>query len=192
MDRIRKQILESVDVKRSLLENNDILQSISEAAELCISALRNGKKIMFAGNGGSAADAQHLAAELVNRFEFDRPALAAIAITTDTSVLTSVSNDYSFERVFARQIEAIGSEGDILIALSTSGNSVSIIEGLKTARAKNIPIIGLTGNSGGKMTSLCDISIKVPSERTTRIQESHILIGHILCSEIESAIFGKQ
>lgn len=191
MDFIRKQIEESLKVKKLLLDDEKIQKSIKKSAELCCEALRNDRKIIFAGNGGSAADAQHLAGELVNRFGFDRPGLAAIAITTDTSVLTSISNDYGFNKLFARQIEAIGKKGDILISLSTSGNSVNILEGIKKAKKAHIITIGLTGKSGGKMNSLCDLVLKVPSEDTPRIQEAHIMIGHIICSMIENSLFGK-
>jgi D-sedoheptulose 7-phosphate isomerase len=145
---------------------------------------------MLAGNGGSAADAQHIAAELVNRFGFDRPALNAIALTTDTSILTSVANDSGFEKIFARQVEAIGREGDVFIGLSTSGNSGNIVETLRRCREKKIITIGLTGSSGGRMDDLCDICIKVPSDDTPRIQEVHILIGHIICTLIENELFG--
>ncbi len=191
MDFIRNQIEASLKVKKLLLDDEKIHKSIKKSAELCCEALRNNGKIIFAGNGGSAADAQHLAGELVNRFGFDRPGLAAIAITTDTSVLTAISNDYGFNKLFARQIEAIGKKGDILISLSTSGNSVNILEGIKKAKRAGIITIGLTGKSGGKMNSLCDLVLKVPSEDTPRIQEAHIMIGHIICSMIENSLFGK-
>lgn len=192
MNEIRRQIEESIKVKKELLDNDEILKSISAAAEVCIVALKNGKKIMFAGNGGSAADAQHLAAELVNRFGFDRPAIAAIALTTDTSVLTAIANDYNFNILFSRQIESIGIDGDVLVALSTSGNSVNVLEAIKTAHGRGIATIGITGLSGGKMADICDILIKIPSYETPRIQETSILIGHILCYEIESSLFGKK
>lgn len=191
MDEVKRHIEESIRVKRLLLDNEELLESIKGASEACIKALKNGKKLMFAGNGGSAADAQHLAAELVSRFGFDRPGIAAIALTTDTSVITAVSNDYSFDMLFSRQIESIGSKGDVFLALSTSGNSKNIIEGLKTAREKGLSTIGITGSSGGKMADLCDIIIKIPSDETPRIQEATILTGHILCYEIENSLFGK-
>jgi len=189
MDNIRKQIEESLKVKKLILEDDLILQSIKESAEICIAALKSNNKILFAGNGGSAADAQHLAAELVNRFGFDRPGLSAIAITTDTSVITSISNDYNFDTLFSRQIQALGKTGDVLVALSTSGNSTNIIEGLKEAKTTGIKTIGLTGMSGGKMEPFCDICLKVPSNETPRVQEAHILIGHIICSIIEDSLF---
>lgn len=191
MDTIREQIEESIHVKKLLLEDDEIHKSIRKAKDLCITSLKNDNKLILAGNGGSAADAQHLAGELVNRFGLERPGLSAIAITTDTSIITSISNDYGFERLFARQIEAIGKKGDVLIALSTSGNSINIIEGIKEARNTGITVIGLTGNLEGKMSQYCHICIMVPSDDTPRIQEAHILIGHILCLLIETGIFGK-
>jgi D-sedoheptulose 7-phosphate isomerase len=191
MDFIRKQIEESLNVKKLLLDDQTILESIKKTAAICCDALRNDKKIIFVGNGGSAADSQHLAGELVNRFGFERPGLSAIALTTDTSIITSISNDYGFEKLFSRQIQALGKKGDILIALSTSGNSANITEGIKEAQNAGIITIGLTGRSGGKMSQLCDICLKVPSDDTPRIQESHILIGHILCSMIENSLFAK-
>jgi D-sedoheptulose 7-phosphate isomerase len=191
MNEIKRQIEESLIVKKLLLEDEKILKSIKESVKVCCEALREGNKIIFAGNGGSAADAQHLAGELVNRFGFERPGLAAIAITTDTSVLTSISNDYGFEKLFARQIEAIGNKGDILFSFSTSGNSSNIIEGIKEAKKKGIINIGFTGQSGGKMKTLCDLCLNIPSDETPRIQEAHILIGHIICSLIENSLFSK-
>jgi D-sedoheptulose 7-phosphate isomerase len=191
MDFIRKQIEESLNVKKLLLENEPIQKSINESVRLCCEALIDDKKIIFAGNGGSAADAQHLAGELVNRFGFERPGLSAIALTTDTSVITSISNDYGFEKLFSRQIQALGKKGDVLIALSTSGNSSNIIEGIKEAKKAGIFTIGLTGSSGGIMSDVCDLCLKVPSDDTPRIQEAHILIGHIICSLIENSLFRK-
>ena len=189
MEFIRKQIEESLKVKKLLLDDENFIKAIKESAEICCDALRGDKKVIFAGNGGSAADAQHLAGELVSRFGFDRPGLSAIAITTDTSVITSISNDYGFDKLFSRQVQAIGKKGDVLIALSTSGNSVNIIEGLKEAKKTGLKTIGFTGISGGKMAHACDICLKVPSKDTPRIQETHILIGHIICSIIENSLF---
>jgi D-sedoheptulose 7-phosphate isomerase len=192
MDKIKAQIEESIRVKQLIMEDEGLLESVVEATEICINALKEGKKLMFAGNGGSAADAQHLTAELVNRFAFDRPGIAAISLSTDTSVITSVSNDYSFEILFARQVESIGIKGDVLISLSTSGNSVNILNGLKAASTKRIHTIGITGKSGGKMEDYCEILLKIPSEATPRIQEATIMIGHIICTEIENRLFGKK
>ncbi|MFN8209429.1 MAG: D-sedoheptulose 7-phosphate isomerase [Bacteroidales bacterium] len=189
MELVKKYIKESIQVKENLLADEKLISRISDAAALCTRSLAAGGKVLFAGNGGSAADAQHLAGELVNRFGFERPALAAMSLTTDPSVLTSISNDYSFNRIIARQIEAVAKEGDVLFAISTSGNSENIIAGIHEARQKGMKIIGLTGKSGGKMSELCDILINIPSEDTPRIQESHILAGHIICSLIEISLF---
>jgi len=186
---IRNQILSSVKNAETIAGSRENLSVISDAASAVIAAFRNRGKVMLAGNGGSAADSQHIAAEFVNRFYFDRDGLPAIALTTDTSVLTAIGNDYGFDRVFARQISTIGNKEDVFIAFSTSGNSVNIIEALKECRLKGIKSIGFTGSSGGKMNDLCDILVKIPSDVTPRIQEMHILIGHIICSIAEEAIF---
>ena len=188
---IKDQIRQSLDIKQKLLESVPAIEAIEKSSLAIIAAYLNKKKLLLAGNGGSAADAQHIAAELVNRFGFDRPGLNAIALTTDTSIITSVGNDSGFEQVFARQANALGSEGDIFIALSTSGNSANLIEALKICRAKKILTIGLIGETGGKMADLCDICIRVPSCDTPRIQEVHILIGHIICSIVEEELFGS-
>jgi len=191
MDQIRKQIEESISLKKKVLDDDSFIKTIEAAADLCVDSLKNNHKILFAGNGGSAADAQHLAAELVNKFGFDRPGLASIALTTDTSIITSISNDYGFERLFARQIESLGQKGDVLIAFSTSGGSVNIIEGIKEAHFRGLKVIGLTGKFTGKMSPYCDICISVPSEDTPRIQELHIMTGHIICSIIENKMFSR-
>ena len=188
---IKDQIRSSLELKQKLLEMPHIIEEIEKSSLAIISAFRKRNKLLLAGNGGSAADAQHIAAELVNRFGFNRPGLNAVALTTDTSILTSVGNDSGFEKVFARQTDALGNEGDVFIALSTSGNSVNLIEALKICRAKKILTIGLAGHSGGKMADLCDICIKIPSNDTPRIQEAHILVGHIICSIVEEELFGN-
>lgn len=188
---IIKHVQESIEVKKKLLENNDVLKNILETSKLCIKAYKNNKKILIAGNGGSAADAQHIAGELVSRFYFDRPGLAAFALTTDTSILTAIGNDYSYEKLFSRQIQANGCSGDIFIGISTSGNSKNIIEALKECKKKKIITIGLTGDKDCEMDNLCDICIKIPSTSTPRIQESHIVVGHIICAIIEEEMFGK-
>jgi D-sedoheptulose 7-phosphate isomerase len=154
-----------------------------------VAMLRRGGKFLFAGNGGSAADAQHWAAELVSRFNYDRPGLAAIALTTDTSALTAIGNDYGFERVFARQIEALGRQGDLLFAISTSGNSKNILRAIDAARAAGIEVIGLTGRSGGAMAAQCDVCLRMPSDETPKIQEGHELLGHLICGMIEREMF---
>jgi D-sedoheptulose 7-phosphate isomerase len=189
---IRDQIKSSVELKQRLLEMPHIIEEIEKSSLAIISAYNKRNKLLLAGNGGSAADAQHIAAELVNRFGFDRPGLSAIALTTDTSILTSVGNDSGFEKIFARQADALGTEGDVFIALSTSGNSGNLVEALKICRAKKILTIGLIGSTGGKMADFCDICIKVPSSDTPRIQEIHIMIGHIICSIVEEELFGSH
>ncbi len=190
-DKIKDQIKNSLELKQKLLESAEILSAVESAAKAIINAFRNKKKLLLAGNGGSAADAQHLAAEFVNRFGFDRPGLPAIALTTDTSVLTAVGNDSSFDKVFSRQIEAIGSPGDVFLGISTSGTSHNLVEALNVCRKQKIETIGLTGIYGGQMKDLCSICIKIPSGETPRIQEAHILIGHIICNVVEEELFGN-
>jgi D-sedoheptulose 7-phosphate isomerase len=191
MKRISEAIQQSVDVKQKILEDNNILEAIREIAETCSQALCLGNKILFCGNGGSAADAQHLAAELSGRFYYDRPPLAAESLTVNTSFLTAIANDYSFDNVFARMLNGIGHDGDVLIGLSTSGNSENVVRAFKAAHEKGIITIGLTGEDGGRLAPLSDFLIKVPSSDTPRIQESHILIGHIICELVEKSIFPK-
>jgi len=175
-----------IDVFQTIAEFNSSV--INECAELIIETFKNGSKLLLCGNGGSAADAQHIAAEFVGRYETERKALPAIALTTDTSALTALSNDYSFERIFARQVEALAREGDCMIAISTSGNSPNVIAAVMTARARGCRVIGMTGAKGKKLASLCDACIIVPSERTARIQEAHITIAHIWCEMVDAAI----
>lgn len=189
MNRISEAIRESVRVKERILADPWLIKEIEEVAMTCSQALCDGYKIMFCGNGGSAADAQHLAAELSGRFYIDRKPLAAEALTVNTSFLTAVSNDYSFEEVYARLVEGSGNEGDVLVGLSTSGNSENIIRAFKTAHLKNIITVGLTGESGGKLAPISDFIIKVPSADTPRIQEAHIMIGHIICELVERNLF---
>ncbi len=188
---INRHISASIETKQALLESSVVNENIAEAASRCLSAYKNGNKILIAGNGGSAADAQHIAAEFVSRFEFDRPGLPALALTTDTSILTAIGNDYGFERLFSRQIEANSKPGDIFIGISTSGNSPNILAALKSAKEHGLTTIGLAG-SGGKIQNECDICISVPSSHTPRIQESHILIGHIICAFVEEELFHAQ
>jgi D-sedoheptulose 7-phosphate isomerase len=159
---------------------------IFEAALLITGCLRNGGKVLFFGNGGSAADAQHLAAELVGRFVRERAGLPAIALTTDSSILTAVGNDYGFEQVFARQIQALGQSGDVAVAISTSGNSANVLEGVKEARKRNLKTIGLTGKDGGTLAQQADVAITIPSTSTARIQECHIAIGHLFCELVDA------
>ena len=188
---IKKHIFNSIEVKQKILTNQDLINRIQQASLKILKAYKNGKKTLLAGNGGSAADAQHIAGEFVSKFYFDRPGISSIALTTDTSILTAIGNDYGYEELFARQIEANGVDGDVFIGISTSGNSVNIIKALYKCKEKNIKTIGLTGVSGGKMADLCDIIIKSPSDCTPRIQESHMLIGHIICAIVEEQMFGK-
>ena len=166
---------------------SDELSSIVRGGELISSALNSGKKVLLCGNGGSAADAQHIAAEFVGRYEKERRAYPSIALTTDTSALTAIANDYGFERVFARQVEGLAADGDVLIAISTSGNSPNILAAIEKAQELGCVVIGLTGRAGGKMRELCDVLVAVPSERTARIQEAHITIGHLWCEFVDAA-----
>lgn len=170
----------------------ELCAATARAAEICVAALRAGRKVMLCGNGGSAADAQHWAGELVSRFNYDRPGLAAIALTTDSSILTAIGNDYGYDRVFARQVEALGAAGDVLFALSTSGNSPNVLAALDAARAGGIATVGFTGETGGAMAALCDVCIRIPSHSTPRIQEGHEVLGHAICAMIEAAIFPRD
>ena len=188
---IKDQIKKSYETKQAIYENEDLLDKIEEVAQKCIDLYRTDKKTMLAGNGGSAADAQHIAAELVGRYGFDRPSIPSLALTTDTSNLTAIGNDYGYEQVFSRQLEGMGQEGDIFIGISTSGNSVNIIKAFESAKKKNIMTVALTGRDGGEMAKMADIALIVPSNATPRIQESHILIGHIICDIIEKEIFAE-
>jgi D-sedoheptulose 7-phosphate isomerase len=183
-------IRESLHVKELVLSDEGLLGDIGKTAELMIAAYGSGKKVLIAGNGGSAADAQHIAGELVNKFNFDRPALPCISLSTDTSVMTAVSNDDNFENVFSRQIQALGQPGDLFIGISTSGNSANIIKALEECRVRKLVSIGMTGETGGRMKELCDVLIRVPSNKTPRIQEIHILSAHIICGLVEKELFG--
>jgi len=171
-------------------EDINLLKAIEKSVDICVSSLKKGGKIFLAGNGGSAADAQHIAAELVSKFNLDRPGLCAIALTTDTSIITSIGNDYGFDVLFSRQLQAIGAPEDVFIAYSTSGKSSNIINALKFANENKMLTIGLTGNSNSPMQDLCKILIKIPSDKTPLIQECHLVIGHLLCEQIENKIFG--
>lgn len=188
---IENIIKESIEVKQKVMSDNDFKRRIEEAAKMCVVSLNNGGKIHFCGNGGSAADAQHLAAELSGRFYYDRQPLNAEALHVNTSYLTAVANDYSFDCIYSRMIEASAKQGDVLFAISTSGNSNNIIKAIEVAKQKDMKVIGMTGMTGGKMAQLCDVLLNVPSTCTPRIQETHIMIGHIICEIIESTIFPK-
>jgi len=188
---ISNQVKKSIDVKQKLLDSQELMNSIQKVALKCVEVYKNGNKTLIAGNGGSAADAQHIAGEFVSRFYFDRPGLASMALTTDTSIMTAIGNDYGYEKLFSRQVQANGVKGDMFIGISTSGNSANVLEALKESKEKGIITVGLTGEKGGKMADMCDYCIKVPSDETPRVQEAHILIGHIICAVVEEAIFGK-
>lgn len=186
---IKQRIQASINVKEKILAREDILSTIQKIADLCTSALKNGNKILFCGNGGSAADAQHLAAEFTGRFYKDRAPLFAEALHVNTSFLTAVANDYSFDEVYSRLTEAKGRPGDILFGISTSGNSNNILKAIDKAKELDMITIGFTGESGGRMKGLCDYLINVPSSDTPRIQECHILVGHIICEIVEDTLF---
>lgn len=192
MKNIKDEIAQSIATKQAILDNSELIAKIEQAAKIMTDAYRNGHSALLAGNGGSAADAQHLAGELVNKFYFDRPGIPAHSLSTDTSVMTAIGNDIGYKYLFSRQIEAQGSRGDVFIGISTSGNSENIVEALKACRKKGITSIGLTGNKPSQMDDLADLCIKVPSDCTPRIQESHILIGHIICAIVEENLFGQK
>lgn len=187
--RIKEILQASIAVKAKALADDQLLNNIRTATEAIVQTFKTKGKVLFCGNGGSAADAQHLAAEFSGRFYYDRPPLDAEALHVNTSYLTAVGNDYSFDEIYARLVKAQGKKGDVLFALSTSGNSPNIIRAIEAAREQNMFIVGLTGQTGGKMAGICDITLKVPSTDTPRIQESHITIGHIICELVESALF---
>lgn len=189
---IQTKIFESQQVMQSMLADDNLQTNLIQSAKACIKSLTNGGKILLAGNGGSAADAQHIAGEFVSRFAFDRPGLSAIALTTDTSILTAIGNDYGFEKLFARQIQALGQAGDVFIGYSTSGQSPNVLQGLIEARSRGLVCIGMTGNRGGSMHELCDYLLTVSNSDTPKIQEGHLVLGHILCGLVESAMFKAQ
>ena len=186
---ISKRFRESGEVKARFLKEN--LSKMLEMIKLVSQSFEGGSKLLLFGNGGSAADAQHIAAEFVNRYIIDRPPLPAIALTTDTSILTSVSNDSSFNEIFSKQIKALGKEGDVAVGISTSGNSQNMVKAFEVAKEMGIKTVALTGNDGGTMAKIADVSLVVPSGSTPRIQETHILIGHILCEMVEHQLFLK-
>jgi len=186
---IAAQISEAQRVMSAMLDDIALQSCVEAAAQACIASLKQGGKILLAGNGGSAADAQHIAGEFVSRFAFDRPGLPAIALTTDTSILTAIGNDYGYEKLFARQVQAHGNKGDVFIGYSTSGKSPNILRAFEEARARGLVCIGLTGNRGGPMRELCDFLLEVPSSDTPKIQEGHLVLGHILCGLVENAMF---
>jgi D-sedoheptulose 7-phosphate isomerase len=190
MKKIKEIIGSSIETKQRLLADENLLKTICDTVDVIVNSFKNGKRVYFCGNGGSAADAQHLAAEFSGRFYKDRKALPAEALHCNTSYLTAVANDYSFDDIYSRLIDGIGGQGDVLIGLSTSGNSANIIKAFETARQKQMITIGFTGDSGGMIKSLCDHLINIPSTDTPRIQESHIMVGHIICQLVEEEYFG--
>ena len=188
----RRQVEGSIAVKQALLADKRLLQVLEEVAREASRVLAGGRKVLLFGNGGSAADAQHIAAELVGRYKRERKAMPAIALTVNSSALTAIANDYSFEQVFARQVEALGAPGDLAFGISTSGNSPSVLRGVEAARAGGILTVGLTGRTGGRLKPLVDHCLQVPSDDTPRVQEAHILLGHILCEYVEEAAFQRR
>jgi D-sedoheptulose 7-phosphate isomerase len=190
--RVSASIRASIAVKELLLRNAEVVSTIAKVSELLVETLDNGNKVLLFGNGGSAADAQHIAAEFVGRFAFDRPALPALALSVNTSCVTAIGNDYGFDLVFSRQIEALARPGDLAIGISTSGNSSNVLRGLSVAREKRLGTVALTGCTGGKLKDAVDHCICAPSNETPRIQECHILIGHIISELVEETIFHEQ
>ncbi len=191
--RIQQQFFDSADLKYAAAEM--LARPIAQAVTAVVGCITGGGKVLACGNGGSASDAQHFAAEFVGRFERERPGLAAIALTTDTSIITAIGNDYSFEAIFAKQIEALGAPGDVLIAISTSGNSANVVAAVHAAHAKEMSVVALTGRNGGRLRELLldtDVHICVPHERTARIQEVHILSLHCLCDAVDNQLLGEQ
>ena len=190
--KIKETFQQAIMLKLQIIDNEQLINEIANITKELVFLLKNDKKVLFCGNGGSAADAQHLATELSGRFFIDRPALFAEALHVNTSFLTAVGNDYDFSTIYERAIEAKGKKGDALIALSTSGNSENVIKAINMAKEKNMLTIGLTGKNGGKMIGLCDYLVQIPSSITPRIQEAHILVGHIICELVEQELFGKS
>lgn len=189
-EKIRSLLKESISVKEKTLKEQS--KTIAKIAKRIIQCYRQGKKVIFFGNGGSAADAQHLATELVSRFQKERKSLPAIALTTDTSALTAIGNDYGFEKVFSRQVEAMVEKGDVVVGISTSGNSLNVIEGIKEAKKRGAYTIGFLGATGGKLRSIVDLPLCIPSLNTARIQEAHITVGHIICQIVEEELFKEK
>lgn len=188
---IRSLIQASIDTKQLVLKDETLLATIQQVADACVEAFRNDKKVLFCGNGGSAADAQHISAELSGRFYTDREPLYSEALHVNSSYMTAVANDYSYDVVYSRMVKACGRKGDVLVGITTSGNSKNILQAMETAKVQGMITVGMTGASGGKMNDVCDFMLRVPSSDTPRIQESHILMGHIICQLIEENIFPK-
>ena len=191
-DLVRRQLQQSLDTLTLVLQDDAIHQTVVEAGRLTAEAMKNGRKLLVCGNGGSAADAQHLVAEFVSRLTVDRPALRAVALTTDTSILTAIGNDYSYDNVFERQVEALANPGDVLLAISTSGNSRNCIKALTKAKEMQVHTVAYTGNHGGGMAALADLNVVIPSSTTMNIQESHLALEHIFCMVVERFYFGED
>ncbi len=192
---IARELADSIANFQAMAASETVADRLVAAVNLCTTALRGGGRLLFAGNGGSAADAQHWAGELVSRFYYDRPGLAAIALTTDSSILTAIGNDYGFDVVFSKQVQALGAPGDVLLAISTSGNSVNVLNAVDAAHAKDMTVIAMTGHTGGKMRQKLietDVHICVPHERTARIQEVHLLVLHCLCDAVDLQLLGEE
>ena len=189
---VQKQLAQSIATLQAVLADESIAQTICTIGELTAHAMRSGHKLLVAGNGGSAADAQHLVAEFVVRLTVNRPALRAIALTTDSSILTAGGNDFGFDTIFARQIEALGAPGDVFLGISTSGNSPNIVKALEQARKQSLTTVGFTGGTGGKMIALCDHNVVIPSNVTMNIQESHLALEHIFCMVVERCLYGMD
>jgi D-sedoheptulose 7-phosphate isomerase len=191
MNQIKNIIQKSIDAKQQILASEALMQSVQDISDLLVETFKSGKRVWFCGNGGSAADAQHLAAELSGRFYFDRAPLPAEAMHVNTSYLTAVANDYSYDEIYARYLRGVGSEGDVLVGISTSGNSGNILRAQEVAKDKGIKVVSFTGATGGKMKDNSDFLLNVPSTDTPRIQESHIMLGHIICELVEADLFSK-
>ncbi len=188
-DQVRNEIVRAIEVFDVMQRDQALLDNVARVADAIVAALHKGNKVLIAGNGGSAADAQHIAGEFVSRFNFDRPGLPAFALTTDTSVMTAIGNDYGYEKLFARQVQAVGTPGDVFWGISTSGRSPNVLRAMEEARSKGLFVVGFTGQHANAMESLADICICVPSPSTPKIQEGHMVLGHIVCGLVEAAMF---
>jgi D-sedoheptulose 7-phosphate isomerase len=191
-DYIKSEVTKAIDVMNSILADTSIMATVENIGKACAASVRDGGKVMFCGNGGSAGDSQHLAAEMVGKLVFDRPGMAGLALTTDTSALTAVGNDFGYEHVFSRQVEALGRAGDVLIGISTSGGSKNVIKAMEVARAKGIKTVAMTGMKHGPMADLADHWIAIPHGETQKIQEGHMVLGHIFCALMEAEIHGDK
>ncbi len=189
---IREEVSKTVEVMNAILSNLELMNTVESIAKTCAEAVRNGGKVMFCGNGGSAGDSQHLAAEMVGKLVFDRPAMAGLALTTDTSALTAVGNDFGYEHVFSRQVQGLGNKGDVLIGISTSGGSKNVIKAMEVAKTKGIATVAMTGMKRGPMADLADHWLSIPHAETQKIQEGHLVLGHIFCALMEAEIHGDK